>query len=73
MSVNSNVDSQKTWLSLIRTLENLLFSMPIPEDVVSKYNIVKEMCYRKLDIPFTSISKSLYSNIGAKATNSSIN
>ena len=49
MSVNSNVDSQKTWLSLIRTLENLLFSMPIPEDVVSKYNIVKEMCYLQDD------------------------
>jgi hypothetical protein len=52
--------------NLIKTLENLLFAIPISEDIVSKYNIIKESAYKKAHIEFTPITKALYPSIGLK-------
>ena len=57
---------QQPLLSLIKTLENLLFAIPISEDIVNKYNIIKESAFKKAHTDFTPISKSAYPSIGIK-------
>ena len=62
------MEQQSILTNLIKTLENLLFAMPIPDDIVAKYNIIKESACKKALIEFTPITKKQYPAIGIKPT-----
>eukprot|EP00826_Nyctotherus_ovalis_P028407 TRINITY_DN22447_c0_g1_i1.p1 TRINITY_DN22447_c0_g1~~TRINITY_DN22447_c0_g1_i1.p1 ORF type:complete len:303 (-),score=76.43 TRINITY_DN22447_c0_g1_i1:39-947(-) len=43
--------------SVLKILESLFFSMPIPEEIVAKYNFLKETKYRAAGLDFSPITK----------------
>ncbi|CAI2362018.1 unnamed protein product [Moneuplotes crassus] len=52
----------KIAINLLNVLENLFFSMKIPPEIVSKYNILKESAYKEMDLPFSPINESIYAH-----------
>jgi hypothetical protein len=46
----------KPLTNLLRILEDLFFSMTIPEDIVFKYNILKENAYVEMGLTFDPIT-----------------
>lgn len=42
---------------VLKILESLFFSMPIPEEVINKYNYLKEAKFRSVGLEFTPITK----------------
>ena len=72
-----------TLLNLLSILENLFFSMKIPSEIVSKYNLLKESAFSQLGLPFSSFDASKFGNskstastvapiTGSRATNYSV-
>ena len=60
----SDLDGAKSIEGLVRILENMLFSMPISEEIMEKYNFIKEKKYKQIGIPFVPINKLQYPSIG---------
>jgi len=61
MSINSSADSQSKQLKavegVLKTLEAMFFSMPIPEEIYTKYNFLKETRYKSAGIQFNPVPK----------------
>lgn len=66
---SGNIEIYKDFENLLKVLENMFFSMPIPEDIVQKYNFIKESRYKRMGIPFYPITKAQYPLIGTKQGN----
>jgi len=54
--------------AVLKVIENLFFSMPIPEEIISKYNFLKEAKFKAAGLYFTPITKS---QLPMRATNQS--
>ena len=50
-------------MSLLNVLENLFFSMKIPSEIVSKYNLLKESAFNQLNLPFSPIDDNRIQNL----------
>jgi len=57
----------KALQSMLKTVETMFFSMPIPEEVVAKYNFLKESKFRQANLDFIPITKSQFPLIGTKS------
>lgn len=53
----------KPYLNLLKILEELFFTLTIPEDLVFKYNILKENTMAELSLPFEPITTQQYPNL----------
>ena len=53
-------DRMKITLDLLSVLENLFFSMKIPAEIVSKYNMLKESAFGQLGLSFTPVDENKY-------------
>ena len=51
--------------SVLKTLENMFFTMPIPEEIAEKYNYLKESKYKVAGLTFTPVTKTQYPTIGS--------
>ena len=57
-------EEQKALENVLQVLENLFFSMPIPEDIMEKYNYLKENKLKRVGLDFVPITKAQYPAIG---------
>lgn len=60
----SEADAARAVEGVLGILENMFFSMPIPEEIMEKYNYLKESRYKKAGLPFAPITKLRYPSIG---------
>lgn len=51
--------------NVLKILENMFFSMPIPEEILDKYNFLKESKYKRAGLEYAPIKKTQYPSIGA--------
>ena len=52
---------------MLRVLENMFFSMPVSEEIMEKYNYLKENRYRRVGLKFIPITKTQYPAIGTSS------
>jgi len=64
MTYNKQVETIRALETVLKVLENLFFSLPIPEEIVQKYNYLKLNKYKNTTLYFTPINKSQYPTIG---------
>ena len=67
------LDDTSIILNLLNVLENLFFSMKIPMEIISKYNILKESAFSQLNIPFMPIDSVKFSAQSSLPTSASYN
>ncbi len=64
-SANKSESSEaRTLASMLKTAESLFFSMPIPEEIVAKYNYLKESKFKLSGIEFAPITRAQFPAIG---------
>lgn len=51
--------------NVLKVLETMFFSMPIPEDIVSKYNFLKEKNLKRVGLEFAPITRLQFPLIGS--------
>jgi len=61
----TNSEEIKSLESVLKVLENLFFSMPIPEEIAEKYNYLKEGKLKRVGLDYTPVTKLQYPSIGA--------
>ncbi len=54
--------------SVLKVLESMFFSMPIPEEIMEKYNFLKENKFKRAGLDFVPITRAQYPSIGTTAT-----
>ena len=61
-----HIDSEeaKAVESVLKVIENLFFSMPIPDEIMDKYNYLKENKFKRAGLEFVPITKLQYPTIG---------
>jgi hypothetical protein len=65
-STSEEVESME---GVIKVLEAMLFSMPIPEEIAEKYNYLKQKKYTSAKLKFIPITKAQYPSIGTASKN----
>ena len=65
--IEEEVNQVKALESVISVLENLFFSMPIPEEIADKYNYLKEQRFTSVGLPYLTVTKSSYPSIGTRS------
>jgi len=58
-------EAERAIESVLKILENMFFSMPIPEEIMNKYNYLKDVKYKRAGLHFTPITKTHYPSIGS--------
>jgi hypothetical protein len=68
LSYDSAADDTSVMHNLLNVLENLFFSMKIPSEIISKYNLLKENAFNQLNLPYIPQEEVKYCGVSPTAS-----